>query len=179
MKKVELILMRFKGLLESWIYKLSSHTIKLKIGAFLSVLEPYFIALLLMLGVVGCKSTNLPIMESSVIVKDSIVEVHDTITIEVPRESISIVTQDTVSYLKTSLAESIAKVEGGVLHHSLKQQGELKTVVDTFYITKTKESTFYVPKVVEVEKKYIPKWVYGSLLINALVALIIVLKLKK
>ena len=64
--------------------------------------------------------------------RDSTVFIHDTLNIKVPVETVKeIVPQDTVSKIATSLAFSEAKIERGMLHHTLEQKGEIKTVYDT------------------------------------------------
>lgn len=99
--------------------------------------------------------------EEKVIVKDSLVYVTDTVTVEIPREVIKeIVPTDTTSILKTSVAKSEAKIERGQLHHTLEQHGTVKTKIDTFYITKIEEKIVYQDRPIEVEvpKKYVPSF---------------------
>lgn len=80
--------------------------------------------------------------------RDSLVYVHDSIAIEVPVEVVKEVLPalDT-SYLKTSVAESIAYLDTTKrqLHHTLEQKGTIKTVYDT--IIKVE----YVDRLIEKE----------------------------
>ena len=140
--------------------------------------------LLFTLGLYSCSSTKYVPVETNtqVIVKDSLVYVVDTIEVEVPVEVIKEkVPVDTVSVLNTSLAQSMAKVENGLLYHDLKQQGTIKTVIDTCYLTKVEEKITYqqVPVEVTKEVKHIPNWVSYSLMLNFTLIVIIWLILKK
>lgn len=80
--------------------------------------------------------------------RDSLVYVHDSIAVEVPVEVVKEVLPalDT-SYLKTSVAESIAYLDTTKrqLHHTLEQKGTIKTVYDT--IIKVE----YVDRLIEKE----------------------------
>lgn len=95
--------------------------------------------------------------------RDSVVFVHDTISVPVPYEVIREVIPDIdTSYLETSVARSVAYLdkEKKQLSHSLEQKGEVKTKYDTVlvveYVDKYIEREIPVP--VEVEKPYIPKF---------------------
>lgn len=80
--------------------------------------------------------------------RDSLVYVHDSIEVEIPVEVVKEVLPalDT-SYLKTSVAESIAYLDTTKhqLHHTLEQKGTIKTVYDT--IIKVE----YVDRLIEKE----------------------------
>lgn len=171
MKMLKTILRRFKTLLDTGWYKLSSYTNNEQIMAFLCQITLLLLVLLFSLGFISCSTVKyVPIdTNSQVIVRDSIIRVVDTVRVEVPKEVIrEIVPQDTVSILKTSLAESTAKVENGKLNHELRQQGTVSVKVDTWYITKIEEKITYQEVPVEVikEVKHIPNWVSYSLLVN-------------
>lgn len=93
--------------------------------------------------------------------RDSVVFVHDTISVPVPYEVVREVIPDIdTSYLETSVARSVAYLdkEKKQLAHSLEQKGEVKTKYDTVivveYVDKYIEREIPVP--VEVEKPYIP-----------------------
>lgn len=93
--------------------------------------------------------------------RDSVVFVHDTITVPVPYEVVREVIPDIdTSYLETSVARSVAYLDKDKkqLSHSLEQKGEVKTKYDTVlvveYVDKYIEREIPVP--VEVEKPYIP-----------------------
>lgn len=95
--------------------------------------------------------------------RDSVVFVHDTISVPVPYEVVREVLPDIdTSYLETSVARSVAYLdkEKKQLSHSLEQKGEVKTKYDTVlvveYVDKYIEREIPVP--VEVEKPYIPKF---------------------
>lgn len=114
------------------------------------------IGLLFMTSCGGIKQIPVQTVEK-VVYRDSLIYLKDTLKIEVPKEVIKEVVQhmDT-SYLKTSLAVSIAYVDTTErkLHHTLTQKGELKiqydTIVTVQYIDKIIEKD--VPVEVEVIK---------------------------
>lgn len=168
---IKTILRRFKTLLSTWWYKLSPYTNNEQIMAFLSQITLLLLVLLFSVGLIGCSTVKyVPIdTNTQVIVRDSIIHVRDTVRVEVPKEIVrEIVPQDTISILKTSLAESTAKVENGKLNHELRQQGTVKVRIDTCYVTKIEEKITYQEVPVEVikEVKHIPNWVSYSLLAN-------------
>lgn len=130
---------------------------------------------------VGCSVVKeIPVQTvEKVVVRDSIVYVSDTVTVEIPKEVIKeIVPQDTTSILRTSVATSEAKIEKGMLHHRLEQNGAVKTQIDTHYVTQYVEKIkeVEVPVEVIVEKKYTPSWVWWSLVFNVIVILLFALK---
>lgn len=93
--------------------------------------------------------------------RDSVVFIHDTISVPVPYEVVREVIPDIdTSYLETSVARSVAYLdkEKKQLSHSLEQKGEVKTKYDTVivveYVDKYIEREIPVP--VEVEKPYVP-----------------------
>lgn len=91
-----------------------------------------------------------------VIYKDSLIYVHDSISIKVPYEVIveTIAEVDT-SYIKTTLAESIAYLDTTKrrIHHTLTQKGDLTIVYDT--IIKTQSVDKIIEKEVPVEVEVI------------------------
>lgn len=182
MEKLKSILRRFKSLLGAWWYNVSSQPLEAKYGAFLFHLIALLAALFLLLGIGGCSTVKyVPIQtEEKVIVKDSLIYVRDTITVEIPKEVIKeIVPADTTSILKTSLAISEARLEEGKLHHSLEQSGAVKTVVDTCYVTRIEEKVVYQDRPIEVPKevKYIPSFFWWSLIFNIITVLFIIFKI--
>lgn len=184
MTKLKLILRRFKRLLIGWQYKLSPITNNEQITVILGYSVALITVLLFTLGLYSCSSTKYVPVETNtqVIVKDSLIYVNDTIEVEIPKEVIiEKVPLDTVSVLNTSLAQSMAKVENGLLYHDLKQQGTIKTVIDTCYVTKIEEKITYqeVPVEVTKEVKHIPNWVSYSLMLNFGLIVVIWLFLKK
>ena len=192
MKNVKTILRRFKTRSLSWWYNISTDMRKCQIGAFLCHLALYFYLLLIAVGLIGCCNTkNIPIQyvpienDYRVIVRDSIVRIHDTVEINVPLEIINqTVPHDTMSILSTSLATSTAKIDNGKLQHSLIQSGTVEIRIDTCYVTKIEEKVNFkeIPIEITKEVKYIPKWINYSVLLNLIVivffGLRIYLKLK-
>lgn len=187
MKKIKLILRPFLDTLTAWWYNLSSWTYKAILCPFMCQIAAFLAALLVMLGIGGCSSLKyVPIQtEEKTIVKDSLIFIRDTVTVEIPKEIVKeIVPVDTTSILKTSVAISEARLERGHLYHTLEQSGTVKAKIDSFYITKIEEKTVYKDRPVEVEVpvKYVPAfykfclwWFIGSVI---LIALWIVMKLK-
>lgn len=144
--------------------------------------------LIILLIAVSCATTKyLPVETIERIeYRDSIVYVNDTITIEVPKEKVVYVAPaDTLSQISTSLAFSEAKVEKGILTHTLEQKGQIKTKIDTFFMVKYIDRIVEkeVPVEVEVEKPYIPTffWIVAiyAAIITILIAFKTYLKLKK
>lgn len=182
MEKLKSILRRFKSLLGAWWYNVSSQPLEAKYGAFLFHLAAFIAASLILLGLSGCSTVKyVPIQtEEKVIVKDSLIYVRDTITVEIPKEVIKeIVPADTTSVLKTSLAMSEARLEEGRLHHTLEQSGAVKTVVDTCYVTRIEEKVVYQDRPIEVPKevKHIPSFFWWSLIFNIITVLFIIFKI--
>lgn len=137
--------------------------------------------LILLLVSVSCSTTkSIPVQTIEKIeYRDSIVYVNDTITIEVPKEKVVYVRPaDTLSQISTSLAFSEAKVEKGVLTHTLEQKGQIKTKIDTFFMVKYIDRIVEkeVPVEVEVEKPYIPTFFWIVTIYAAIITLLIAFK---
>ena len=141
-----------------------------------------------MLVAVSCGTTkSIPVQTIERIeYRDSIVYVNDTITIEVPKEKVVYVgPADTLSQISTSLAFSEAKVEKGVLTHTLEQKEQIKAKIGTFYKVKYIDRIVEkeVPVEVEIEKPYIPTFFWIVTIYAAIITILIVfktyLKLKK
>lgn len=112
--------------------------------------------------------------------RDSLVFIKDTVEVPVPYEVVKeILPKDTTSILRTSVAMSEAKINKGMLHHRLEQNGVVKAQIDTFYLTKTVEKIKEVEVPVEVikEVKHIPNWCWYSLITNIVVILFIIFKI--
>lgn len=144
--------------------------------------------LILLLVAVSCSTTKyVPVKTIERIeYRDSIVYVKDTITIEVPKEKVVYVgPADTLSQISTSLAFSEAKVEQGVLTHTLEQKGQIKTPIDTSFVIEYIDGIVEkeVPVEVEIEKPYIPNFFWIVTIYAAIITLLIAfrayLKLKK
>lgn len=87
-----------------------------------------------------------------IIYRDSLIYVHDSIKIEIPHEVvIKTVLEVDTSYLKTTLAESIAYLDTTKrqIHHTLTQKGDIKVVYDT--IIKTQNIDRFIEKDVPVK----------------------------
>lgn len=176
----KLILKRFKALLSDCRYKLSTYTNNEKLSLFLNYSVVLLILLLMLLS--SCNNIKyIPLEnETKVLVRDSIVFVNDTIEVEVPKEIVKeIVPQDTISILNTSVSISEARIDNGMLYHSLEQKGTITAIIDTCYVTRVEEKITYkyIPKEVLKEVKYIPNWVSYSLMLNIALILVIFLRL--
>ena len=137
--------------------------------------------LIILLIAVSCATTKyLPVETIERIeYRDSIVYVNDTITIEVPKEKVVYVAPaDTLSQISTSLAFSEAKVEKGILTHTLEQKGQIKTKIDTFFMVKYIDRIVEkeVPVEVEVEKPYIPTFFWIVAIYAAIITILIAFK---
>ena len=129
-----------------------------------------FIAILCLVGCATIKEIPVQTIEK-IEYRDSLIYVKDTIKVDVPVEKVVYVgPADTTSQISTSLAHSEAKIEQGILTHTLEQKGQIKAQIDTFYITQIKEVEKMVEVPIEVVKevKYIPNWCWWSLIINVL-----------
>lgn len=105
------------------------------------------IGLLMMTSCAGIKQIPVQTVEK-VVYRDSLIYINDTVRVEVPKEVVKeVVPQIDTSYLKTSLAESVAYLDTTErkLHHTLTQKGEIKIKYDT--IVKVQ----YVDRIVEKE----------------------------
>lgn len=112
--------------------------------------------------------------------RDKPVYVRDTVYIQVPAEEKETTTKRDSSRLETSVAISDAWIDDNGLNHNLRnKKTQLKTVRDTVYINQTiteyKEKE--VLKEVPVDVPYTPKFMWYSLIANAIVATYIITKL--
>lgn len=132
----------------------------MRVKKILKYLIPILIILSFITTIFSCRSTaqQVPVQTvEKVVYKDTLIYVHDSIKVKVPYETVKevVMPMDT-SYLKTSVAESIAYVDTAnkKLNHTLTQKGEIKTVHDTI-IKITYKDVFFekeVPVTVEVIK---------------------------
>jgi hypothetical protein len=141
-------------------------------------------ALLITLGICGCGQIKyVPIkMEEKVIIKDSIVRVIDTVTVEVAKEIVKeVIPQIDTSVLETSVATSIAYVDTleKKLHHTLEQKGKLKVEIDTCYITKVEEKIIFQDRPIEVEVPKRDNIFWFSIIFNIVILLIAIMRLFK
>ena len=138
---------------------------------------------LVLMVVFGCaKTVYIPVQgEHTIEIRDSIIRVVDTVTIEVPKERIvEVVPEVDTSYLETKLAYSTAYLDRNkrTIHHTLEhKKTALKTQIDTVFVTQTK--TEYKDKVVveEVEGPVIPTWCWIIMMYAALMAGITIVKI--
>lgn len=143
-----------------------------------------------MLVAVSCGTTkSIPVQTIEKIeYRDSLIYIKDTITIPIEKEVIKeVIPSIDTSYLETSVAKSVAYLDTAKrqLHHTLTQEGEVKTIIDTThiitYVDRIVEKE--VPVEVEVEKPYIPTffWIVAiyAAIITILIAFKTYLKLKK
>lgn len=110
------------------------------------------------------------------VVRDSLIYITDTISIEIPEEKIvQVLPADTVSQIATSFAFSEAKIDKGILTHSLEQKGQIQAKIDTFYITQTKEKIVEKEIPIEVikEVEHTPNWAWYSVIFNIITILLI------
>lgn len=132
----------------------------------------------MVVSLVACSVTKeIPIQNIEKIeYRDSIVFVKEIVEVEVPVEKIVHKgPADTTSVLTTSLAHSEAKIDKGILTHTLEQKGSLKAQIDTFFVVE------YVDKIierevaveVEIEKKVTPTWCWWNLIYSIVITLLI------
>ena len=137
----------------------------------------------LLLSLNSCATTKyVPVQGEHIIeIRDSIIRVVDTVTIEVPKEKIvTVIPEVDTSYLETKLAYSTAYLDRNnkTIHHTLEhKETNLKAPIDTVFITQTK--TEYKDKVVieEVEVPVIPKWCWYVMMYAALMAGVTIMKI--
>ena len=136
-----------------------------------------------MLVAVSCSTTkSIPVQTIERIeYRDSLIYIKDTITIPIEKEVIKeVIPSIDTSYLETSVAKSVAYLDTAKrqLHHTLTQEGEVKTIIDTThiitYVDRIVEKE--VPVEVEIEKPYIPTFFWIVTIYAAIITLLIVLK---
>lgn len=139
--------------------------------------------LVFLLSINSCAATKyIPVQGQHIIeIRDSIIRVVDTVTIEVPKEKIvEVIPEVDTSRLETKLAISTAYLDRNnkTIHHTLEhKETALKAPIDTVFITHVK--TEYKDKVVveEVEVPYIPNWMWGVCIYAALTVGILLMKI--
>ena len=135
-----------------------------------------------LLCLIGCSSyKEIPVNTvEKIVYKDTTIVVRDSIYIEVPKEVIKeIVPKDTTSILRTSVALSEAKIDKGMLYHSLEQKGGFKAQIDTVVTVKYVDRFIEkeVPVQVEVIKYRYNTVFWISILLNLVIILIIAFKI--
>lgn len=87
----------------------------------------------LMLLMASCRTSSVSVMQSSDI-KKAVISYQeyttiDTMTLPIPRESISVCSTDSISRLETSVAVSVARLkEDGTIHHELYNKAQNCTI---------------------------------------------------
>lgn len=128
----------------------------MKNNKYINNLVLFLMVLLPLLSFTSCKSLKeVPVQTvEKIIYKDTLVYVQDSIKVEVPYQVIKEVlpVMDT-SYIKTSVAESIAYVDTAKkkLHHTLTQKGHITTKIDTVFRIEYVEKTLEKEVPIEVE----------------------------
>lgn len=122
------------------------------------IMKKLFLILVSLVSIISCTTIReVPIQTvEKVVYRDSVVYVKDSINVEIPVEVVKLIVLDVdTSYLKTSLAESIAYLDTAKrkLHHTLTQKGELTVIYDT--IIKTQHIDRIMEKEVPVEVEVI------------------------
>lgn len=140
---------------------------KIQLVSFLSGLVTFLPELvtfaLLALLVTSCGSsrhavTSIETHDSTKVeVRTERIEHIDTVYVELPRQVERIVTQDTTSRLENDYAVSEARVEAGMLHHTLKTKAAKIPVPVKTTIEKKDSITTNSKSEVEKEKVYIEK----------------------
>lgn len=137
-------------------YQYNKEEMKKIITIFIPALIILAIGLLMMTSCASIKEIPVQTVEK-VVYRDSLIYINDTVRVEVPKEVVKeVIPQIDTSYLKTSLAESVAYVDTTErkLHHTLTQKGEIKIKYDTIvkiqYVDRIVEKD--VPVEVEVIK---------------------------
>ena len=148
-------------------------------GDYITFILPWILAIGFM---VGCSTTKYVAIEGETIIeyRDTTIFIKDTIEVEVPREVIKeIVPADTTSILKTSVAQSTAKIEKGMLHHQLEQKGTVLSQLDTIVKVEYVDKHIYeeVPIEVVKEVKYTPEWVWYSVIFNVIILCLLLFKI--
>lgn len=106
----------------------------------------------------GCSVTKeIPVQNVEKIeYRDSLVYIHDTVTVEIPREKVvQVLPKLDTSILNTSLAESVAYVDTAKMsiYHTLEQKGTVQIQYDT--VVKVEYVDRFIEKEVPVEVEVI------------------------
>lgn len=140
--------------------------------------------LLVVLFLISCGTTKqIPAdTKETIIYKDSIIYLKDTIQIDVPQIIIKeVVPMVDTSYLATELAESIAYLDtlNKEIVHTLEQRGKLKAPIDTLIVVEyvDREVEKEVIKEVEKEVPFVPIIFYITFVFSIVIVVIYVVKL--
>ena len=140
--------------------------------------------LLVLLFLISCGTTKyIPTdTKETIVYRDSIVYVKDTISVLIPyevvRETIPII--DT-SVIKTSYAQSVAYIDttNRSLFHTLEQKGNIDVPIDTLILVEYKDREIEKVLIKEVEKEvpFIPIIFYITFVFSIVIVVIYVVKL--
>ena len=121
------------------------------VGWCISVYVGAILIILLLMCAMSCSPKIVYKTETKIEYRDRVV--HDTTTVEIPKEIEKIVTKDTVSHLENRYAKSDALVSEGMLYHSLESIPQVIKVPVEVHVTDTlyKEAQI-IEKEVKVEK---------------------------
>lgn len=140
--------------------------------------------LLMILGISSCATTQyVPTTTiDRVVYKDTTIVINDTIMIPIEKEVVKEIIPDLdTSYLETSVAKSVAYLDTAKrkLHHTLTQEGEIRTIIDTFYTTTYIDRYIEKPVIQEVEViKYKRDNIFWfSIIFNVIVLCFIAMKI--
>lgn len=115
-------------------------------------------------------------------IKERTEYIHDTIRVEIPKESKVTTTKDTTSFLETSVSFSTASIDkGGTLHHTLENKPYLPPLNIKLPVLHRDSVIYrykYVKDVVQV-KKPLSKWVKAQITGFWILAIIFALWIKK
>ena len=109
--------------------------------------------------------------------RDSVIVVKEIVEVEIPTEKIVYVgPTDTTSVLATSLAHSEAKIDKGILTHTLEQKGSVGAKIDTFFVVEYVDKIIEreIPIEVQIDKKVTPTWCYWNLIYSIVITLLII-----
>lgn len=155
-----------------------------RITLFVALAPILFIALVLLLCLVGCSTIKeVPVNTvEKVVVRDTTIYVKDTIKVEVPKQVVKeVIPQLDTSILSTSVAESIAYLDTTKrsIYHKLTQKGHIPIIYDT--LVKVQYVDKYINKEIPIEVvkevKYIPEWCWYSLIANIVFILLIAFRI--
>lgn len=132
-------------------------------------MKKIILILALIFCVVSCNTIKeVPVQTvEKIVYHDSLIYIVDSVEVAVPYEVIKTISLQTdTSYLKTSLAESIAYIDttNNKLFHTLTQNGKLKAKVDTVFRVEYVDKIIEREIVVEVDKiEYKYDWFFWLL----------------
>lgn len=106
-----------------------------------------------LLAVCSCSPRVITVVQQKdsvrVEVRDSLIYLHDTVTVQLPAEKESVITAEQSSHLENKFSRSHASVDTlGLLHHSLESKPQVAVPVDIQY--HVRDSIVYMEKEVEV-----------------------------